>query len=227
MILAEGLGKTYRSGGKPLPVLQDVDLKVAPRDIVAILGPSGSGKTTLLGLLAGLDEPSTGRVVLGGTDLQGLTEDDRAGFRARNVGFVFQTFHLLPTLTALENVRVPLELLGTGSGTEIKERSVDLLDRVGLGDRLHHYPAQLSGGEQQRVALARAFSNRPRILFADEPTGNLDQETGSRVVDLMEALHDEADTTLVMVTHDLSLAERAHRVVRLSSGRVVSDTGAP
>jgi putative ABC transport system ATP-binding protein len=225
MIVAERLGKTYRSGGRPLPVLRDVDLRVSAHEILAILGPSGSGKTTLLGLLAGLDDPTSGRVLLGGTELGALGEDGRAEFRARNVGFVFQTFHLLPTLTALENVRVPLELLGSGSGT--RGRAADLLERVGLGDRLHHYPAQLSGGEQQRVALARAFSNRPRILFADEPTGNLDQETGGRVVELMEELHQEAGSTLVLVTHDLTLAERAHRVVRLADGRVVSDSATP
>lgn len=226
MIVAEGLGKTYVSGGRPLPVLDAVDLRIAAEAFVAILGPSGSGKTTLLGLLAGLDEPSAGRVKLDGVDLFALTEDQRAGFRALNVGFVFQTFHLLPTLTALENVLVPLELSGGRPARELRERASDLLERVGLGGRLDHYPTQLSGGEQQRVALARAFVNRPRILFADEPTGNLDQETGGRVIDLMEALNREARTTLVLVTHDLTLAERAHRVVRLAGGRLVSDTGA-
>jgi putative ABC transport system ATP-binding protein len=224
MIVAEGLGKTYVSGGRPLPVLREVDLSIRAEAFVAILGPSGSGKTTLLGLLAGLDEPSTGRVKLDGVDLSVLTEDERAGFRARNVGFVFQTFHLLPTLTALENVLVPLELSGDRPARELRDRAAGLLERVGLGDRLDHYPAQLSGGEQQRVALARAFANRPRILFADEPTGNLDQDTGSRVIELMEALNREARTTLVLVTHDLALAERAHRVVRLAGGRVVSDS---
>ena len=224
MIVAEGLGKTYLSGGRPLPVLRDVDLAIPAEAFVAILGPSGSGKTTLLGLLAGLDEPSAGRVRLDGVDLSALTEDERAGFRARNVGFVFQTFHLLPTLTALENVLVPLELLGERRPRELRERAAGLLDRVGLADRLDHYPNQLSGGEQQRVALARAFANRPRILFADEPTGNLHQETGARVIDLMEDLNREARTTLVLVTHDLALAARAHRVVRLADGRVVSDT---
>lgn len=223
MILAEGLGKTYQSGGRPLPVLAGVDLHIPAEAFVAILGPSGSGKTTLLGLLAGLDEPSTGRVCLDGVDLTALTEDERAGFRARNVGFVFQTFHLLPTLTALENVLVPLELMGGRHAREMRDGAVGLLERVGLGGRLDHYPTQLSGGEQQRVALARAFANRPRILFADEPTGNLDQETGSKVIELMEALNREARTTLVLVTHDLALAARAHRVVRLAGGRVVED----
>jgi putative ABC transport system ATP-binding protein len=227
MIVAEGLGKTYLSGGRPLSVLRDVALAIPAESFVAILGPSGSGKTTLLGLLAGLDEPSAGRVRLDGVDLTALTEDERAGFRARNVGFVFQTFHLLPTLTALENVLVPLELLGDRPPRELRERASHLLGRVGLGDRLDHYPSQLSGGEQQRVALARAFANRPRILFADEPTGNLDQETGAKVIELMEDLNREARTTLVLVTHDLALAARAHRIVRLADGRVVSDSGAP
>jgi putative ABC transport system ATP-binding protein len=223
MIVAQGLEKTYVSGGRPLPVLRAIDLEVAPESFVAVVGPSGSGKTTLLGLLAGLDEPSAGRVLLDGQDLFALTEDQRAGFRAERVGFVFQTFHLLPTLTALENVLVPLELRGGARG--LRERAAGLLDRVGLGDRLDHYPAQLSGGEQQRVALARAFANEPRILFADEPTGNLDQETGATIVDMLVELNREARTTLVLVTHDLALAERAHRTVRLTGGRIVSDTG--
>jgi putative ABC transport system ATP-binding protein len=221
MIVAQGLEKTYTSGGRPLPVLRDVDLEVAPESFVAVVGPSGSGKTTLLGLLAGLDVPSAGRVLLDGQDLFALTEDQRAGFRAQRVGFVFQTFHLLPTLTALENVLVPLELRGGGHG--LRARAMELLDHVGLGDRMHHYPAQLSGGEQQRVALARAFANRPRILFADEPTGNLDQETGAGIVAMLEELNREARTTLVMVTHDHALAERAHRIVRLGGGRIVAD----
>jgi putative ABC transport system ATP-binding protein len=224
MIVAEGLGKTYRSGGKPLTVLRDVHLNVAPEEVVAILGPSGSGKSTLLGLLAGLDQPSTGRVALDGQELSALTEDERAGFRARNVGFVFQTFHLLPSLTALENVMVPMELLGRDRPRGHRERARSLLARVGLGEREHHYPAQLSGGEQQRVALARAFSARPRLLFADEPTGNLDRDTGQRVVEVLEALNREARTTLVLVTHDPALAERAGRIVRLDGGAVVFDT---
>jgi putative ABC transport system ATP-binding protein len=221
MIVARGLEKTYTSGGRPLPVLRSIDLEVAPEAFVAVVGPSGSGKTTLLGLLAGLDEPSAGRVLLDGEDLFALTEDQRAEFRARRVGFVFQTFHLLPTLTALENVLVPLELQGEARG--LRDRAAALLERVGLADRLHHYPAQLSGGEQQRVALARAFANEPRILFADEPTGNLDSETGATIVAMMEELNREARTTLVLVTHDLALAERAHRVIRLGSGSIVAD----
>ncbi len=228
MIVAEGLGKTYRSGGRPLPVLRALDLAVEPESVVAIVGPSGSGKTTLLGLLAGLDEPTTGRVLLDGVDIFGLTEDERAGFRAAHVGFVFQTFHLLPSLTALENVLVPMELLGGGRGAprarELRERAARLLERVGLGDRLDHYPSQLSGGEQQRVALARAFANRPRILFADEPTGNLDAGTGAAVVALMDELNREARTTLVLVTHDVALAERADRVLRIGGGGILSDT---
>jgi putative ABC transport system ATP-binding protein len=221
MIVAEGLEKTYTSGGRPLPVLRSLDLEVPPESFLAIVGPSGSGKTTLLGLLAGLDEPSAGRVLLDGQDIFALTEDGRAEFRAAHVGFVFQTFHLLPTLTALENVLVPLELRGDYTGA--RERAEALLGRVGLGERLDHYPAQLSGGEQQRVALARAFANRPKILFADEPTGNLDQETGRGIVEMMEELNRDARTTLVLVTHDLSLAERAHRVVGLAGGRIAAD----
>jgi putative ABC transport system ATP-binding protein len=223
MIVAQQLGKTYPSGGRLLPVLRDVDLRVEAEEVVAILGPSGSGKTTLLGLLAGLDEPSTGRVLLDGSDLSALTEDGRAEFRSRNVGFVFQTFHLIPTLTALENVLVPLELAGLGGKGGLKARGSKLLERVGLGGRAHHYPAQLSGGEQQRIALARAFANEPKILFADEPTGNLDQETGAQVIDLLVELNRESRTTLVLVTHDLALAGRAQRVVRLSGGRLISD----
>ncbi len=204
-----------------------MDLLVPSETSVAIVGPSGSGKTTLLGLLAGLDRATTGRVQLGDQNLQALTEDERALFRARHVGFVFQTFHLLPTLTALENVLVPLELLERtvlDDGTPARTRAQQLLTRVGLGDRMDHYPIQLSGGEQQRVAVARAFANQPRILFADEPTGNLDAETGGSIVDLLEALNREERTTLALVTHDPALAERADRVVRLGAGRIVSDS---
>ncbi|MEQ1857879.1 MAG: ABC transporter ATP-binding protein [Longimicrobiales bacterium] len=221
MIVAEGLEKSYTSGGRPLPVLRRIDLEVPPEAFLSIVGPSGSGKTTLLGLLAGLDEPSAGRVLLDGQDIFALTEDGRAEFRAQKVGFVFQTFHLLPTLTALENVLVPLELRGEYDGA--RARAEALLARVGLGERTDHYPAQLSGGEQQRVALARAFVNRPKILFADEPTGNLDRETGASIVAMLEELNRDAKTTLVLVTHDPSLAERAHRVISLSGGRIASD----
>ncbi len=228
MVIAENLEQTYMSGGRPLTVLRDVSLTVEPQGFVAIVGPSGSGKTTLLGLLAGLERPTVGSVRLAGTDLNALTEDQRARFRAEFVGFVFQTFQLIPTLTALENVLVPIELRRlhepSFDGAEPERRALDLLDRVGLADRTHHYPTQLSGGEQQRVALARAFANAPKILFADEPTGNLDAATGHTVIDLLEALNGEAETTLVLVTHDPELAARARRVVRLSEGRLVPDT---
>jgi putative ABC transport system ATP-binding protein len=195
---------------------------VEPGGFVAIVGPSGSGKTTLLGLLAGLDRPSTGRVWLDGQDLDALDEDGRARLRRERVGFVFQSFQLIPTLTALENVQVPLELAGGDGAAPAR----DLLERVGLGGRGHHYPAQLSGGEQQRVALARAFSNRPRILFADEPTGNLDVRTGAVIIDLMGELNRQVGTTLVLVTHDPDLASRARRTIRLADGRVVADSAA-
>jgi len=201
-------------------VLHDVDLDVAAGESLAIVGPSGSGKTTLLGLLAGLDRPSHGQVSLLGTDLASLDEDGRAAFRARHIGFVFQTFQLIPTLTARENVLVPMELSGKLPAAERAARAVDLLHRVGLGDRLEHYPAQLSGGEQQRVALARAFANEPAILFADEPTGNLDADTGALVIELLMRLNAEAGTTLVLVTHDLELAGRTARRMRLAGGRV-------
>ena len=223
MIEARRLSRTFMSGGKPLDVLRGVDLEIEARAFVAIVGPSGSGKTTLLGLLAGLDRPTSGRVLLDGRDVNALTEDERARFRVNRIGFVFQTFHLLPTLTALENVLVPLELAGRDrlpGGESARRRAADLLDRVGLADRATHYPVQLSGGERQRVALARAFANRPRILFADEPTGNLDAETGERVAALMEELNRDAGTTLVLVTHDLELAARAGRMIQLVGGRI-------
>ncbi|HEY0672694.1 MAG TPA: ABC transporter ATP-binding protein [Longimicrobiales bacterium] len=221
LIIAQQLTQTYSSGGRPLTVLADVNLTIAPASFTAIVGPSGSGKTTLLGLLAGLDQPTAGSVQLNGQDLSALTDDERAQFRAQNVGFVFQTFQLIPTLTALENVMVPVELAGNRSHEEAKARAHSLLEQVGLGDRVEHYPAQLSGGEQQRVALARAFANQPKVLFADEPTGNLDAETGHRIIDLLVQLNAAAGTTLILVTHDTELAARAHRVVRLSGGRIV------
>lgn len=221
LIVAEGLEKTYESGGRPLRVLDSLDLAIERESVVAVVGPSGSGKTTLLGLMAGLDAPSGGRILIDGQDLSALTEDGRAEFRAHRIGFVFQTFHLLPTMTAVENVMVPLEL--QGSFGDARARAAELIDRVGLSDRADHYPAQLSGGEQQRVALARAFANRPAILFADEPTGNLDERTGGAIVDMLEELNEEERTTLVLVTHDMALAERAQRVVTLSAGRVASD----
>jgi putative ABC transport system ATP-binding protein len=220
MLIADDLQKSYRSGGRPLAALQNVSFQVEPGETVAIVGPSGSGKTTLLGLLAGLDRPTGGRVLLDGTDLGALSEDDRARLRREKIGFVFQSFQLIPTLTARENVAVPLDLAGNGGGAA---RADELLERVGLGGRGHHYPAQLSGGEQQRVALARAFIHRPSILFADEPTGNLDAATGARIIELMMELNRELGTTLVLVTHDLDLAGRARRVIRLADGAVVSD----
>jgi len=228
MIVVENLEQTYTSGGRPLTVLHDVSFSLEERGFLAIVGPSGSGKTTLLGLLAGLDRPSAGTVRLDGVDLNALSEDDRAVIRADRVGFVFQTFQLIPTLTALENVLVPVEIQATTRhGRADAARARELLERVGLGDRTHHYPAQLSGGEQQRVALARAFANRPKVLFADEPTGNLDAATGRAVIDLLVELNRAEQTTLVMVTHDRELAGRAQRVMRLSGGRIVSDTTAP
>jgi putative ABC transport system ATP-binding protein len=225
MIVAEDLEQTYLSGGRPLTVLRQINLAVEPQEFVAIIGPSGSGKTTLLGLLAGLDRPTRGIVRLDGEDLSRLSEDARARLRAAKVGFVFQTFQLMPTLTALENVLVPIELRG-GHAARNGERARRLLERVGLGDRAHHYPAQLSGGEQQRVGLARAFAAEPKILFADEPTGSLDTETGGAVIDLLVELNRDAGTTLMLVTHDPALAARARRVIRLSGGRIVSDTRA-
>jgi putative ABC transport system ATP-binding protein len=221
MLIARDLEKTYRSGEGSLTVLQDVSLDVQEGEFVAILGPSGSGKTTLLGLLAGLDTPSAGSVRIAGTELATLTEDERARFRRDHVGFVFQSFQLISSLTAQENVQVPLELRGEQGAAE---RARALLGRVGLKGRTDHFPAQLSGGEQQRVALARAFVHAPRILFADEPTGNLDGATGEGIIGLLEELNRERGTTLVLVTHDLELAGRARRTIRLADGRVVSDT---
>ena len=221
MLVARQLTKEYRSGQHQLTVLRDVSFTIPQGAFVAIVGPSGSGKTTLLGLLAGLDTPSRGTVVLDGADLARLSEDARARLRGEKVGFVFQSFQLIPTLTAVENVTVPLELRGE-RGADARAR--ELLGRVGLSGRGHHFPAQLSGGEQQRVAIARAFVNRPRILFADEPTGNLDGATGARIVELLESLNREDGTTIVLVTHDLSLAARAQRVIRVADGAVVEDS---
>lgn len=221
ILQVENLTKTYASGGRDLTVLQGVNFTLEPGDTFAIVGPSGSGKTTLLGLCAGLDRASTGSVSLNDIRLDTLTEDQRAAIRNQYVGFIFQNFQLLPTLTALENVMVPLELRGSELAAKDIARSAQaLLERVGLGQRGHHYPAQLSGGEQQRVSLARAFTNRPKLLFADEPTGNLDADTSATVVDLLFELNREAGTTLVLVTHDLELASRTQRIIRLKGGRV-------
>ncbi len=218
---ADRLTKTFRSGSRRLTVVEDVSLRVMPGEACAVVGPSGSGKTTLLGLCAGLEPPTEGRVQLCGHDLAALDEDARADVRSRHVGFVFQTFRLLPTLTALENVMVPAELRGRGA--EARARAAELLESVGLGARAGHYPAQLSGGEQQRVGLARAFINRPAILFADEPTGNLDAETAARVEALLFDLNATAGTALVLVTHNRALARRTGRVLRLRGGRVEAD----
>jgi putative ABC transport system ATP-binding protein len=216
----ENLSKTYKNGSKTLTILHDINFSVEAGSTVAIVGPSGSGKTTLLGLCAGLDYVSTGTVELNNVRLDTLNEDARAQVRNRYVGFIFQNFQLLPTLTALENVMVPLELRGEKN---VRGRSRDLLDKVGLSDRLHHYPAQLSGGEQQRVSIARAFVNKPRILFADEPTGNLDTETSEKVIQLLFDLNHEAGTTLVIVTHNLDLAADTKRIIKLRGGGIVSD----
>ena len=211
------LSKMVPNGADTLAILQDIDLEVMPGEAVGILGASGSGKSTLLGLLAGLDTPSAGRVELDGRDLFSLDEDGRAELRARLLGFVFQSFHLLSALNALENVMLPLELAGDGAAAR---RAVAMLNRVGLGERLHHYPKTLSGGEQQRVALARAFVIEPKLLLADEPTGNLDAATGADIIDLLFELNAERGTTLALVTHDEMLARRCSRLIRLARGRI-------
>ena len=214
------VSKTYRSGSRALTVLDDIAFSVTAGETFALVGPSGSGKTTLLGLCAGLDQPTDGSIWLNGIKLDTLTEDERAQVRNEHVGFIFQNFQLLPTLTALENVMVPLELQGQ---RKVRPRAMDLLDKVGLAERANHYPVQLSGGEQQRVALARAFANEPSIMFADEPTGNLDEETSQRVEQLLFDLNREAGTTLVLVTHDLELAAKTHRTLKLKGGRIAEE----
>ena len=219
------LYRKFQSGTKTLTVVNDINFSIPEGISCAIVGPSGSGKTTLLGLCAGLDRPSSGTVTLNGIPLNPLNEDERAQVRNQHVGFVFQTFQLVPTLTAIENVMVPLELRGEAT-KEVRERARELLESVGLGDRTHHYPTQLSGGEQQRVAIARAFINNPKILFADEPTGNLDTETGEYIENLIFELNEKQGTTLVMVTHDLELAKKCDRIIRLKNGLVNEDTHA-
>ncbi|MBW1298321.1 ABC transporter ATP-binding protein [Aquimarina litoralis] len=214
------LEKTYNSGSKKLTVLHSISFDVEQGSTFSIIGPSGSGKTTLLGLCAGLDQPDSGTVELCGQNLSELDEDQRAQLRNKEVGFIFQDFQLLPTLTALENVIVPLELQGVKNASK---KGIELLNKVGLGDRFHHYPSQLSGGEQQRVALARAFSTSPSILFADEPTGNLDEETGEKVIKLLFELNKEAGTTLVIISHDLDLANRTQQILRLKGGKIISN----
>ena len=220
MIKAENLQKRVPMAGAELEILKGINLEIKSGESVAIVGASGSGKSTLLGLLAGLDEASGGRVIIGGTDLGQLDEDGRALFRGREVGFVFQSFQLLPALTALENVMLPLELKGQG---DAKTQAESFLGRVELGPRMDHYPSQLSGGEQQRVAIARAFASGPAILFADEPTGNLDTRTGAHIIDLLFELNREQGTTLVLVTHDQSLAGRCERCLVLEAGALVTE----
>ena len=218
----QNVSKTYQSAGRTLTVLDNISFEVEPGSTLSIVGPSGSGKTTLLGLCAGLDRATSGSVQLNHIKLENLDEDERAFVRNEHVGFIFQNFQLLSTLTALENVMVPLELRRQKNARTV---ALELLEKVGLADRSHHYPVQLSGGEQQRVSLARAFSNKPHILFADEPTGNLDAETSEKVENLIFDLNKEAGTTLVLVTHNLELASRTGRIIKLKGGRLVSDTG--
>jgi putative ABC transport system ATP-binding protein len=220
MISVRDLGMRLASGGRAVDVLSDVTLEVPAGQFLAIAGPSGSGKSTLLGLIAGLDQPTAGRIEVAGTEITGLDEDALARFRRDHVGYVFQSFHLIPTLTAQENVAVPLELAGEA---DVIARAAALLGEVGLAGRAHHYPVQLSGGEQQRVAVARALARRPAILLADEPTGNLDSATGKQIIDLLVAANRHLGRTLVLVTHDAALAAHADRVVTLADGRIVSD----
>lgn len=217
VVKVSGLGKTVDNGGEPLTILQDISFSVMPGETVAIVGASGSGKSTLLGLLAGLDLPTAGGVALDDTDLSTLDEDQRARLRGRLLGFVFQSFQLLPSLTALENVMLPLELAGTAGATGLAR---EWLERVGLGHRLKHYPKHLSGGEQQRVALARAFAPNPRLVLADEPTGNLDAATGQQIIELMFDLNARQGTTLLLVTHDEAIAARCGRTLRIQSGQL-------
>jgi putative ABC transport system ATP-binding protein len=219
ILQTENLTKSYTSAGKQLTVLDHVNMQVEAGSTMAIVGPSGSGKTTLLGLCAGLDSATSGSVLLNGIRLETLSEDKRAEVRNQYVGFIFQNFQLLPTLTALENVMVPMELRRQ---TNVRAKAMELLDRVGLKERAHHYPVQLSGGEQQRISLARAFANTPKILFADEPTGNLDAETAERVEQLLFALNREAGTTLVIVTHNNELAAKTNHIVRIKGGKLVN-----
>src|SRR5713226_4559815 len=223
MIQVRGLRMRLTSGGRPVDVLADVSLDVPAGRFLAIAGPSGSGKSTLLGLIAGLDRPTSGSITVAGVEITGLGEDALARFRRDTIGYVFQSYHLIPTLTALENAAVPLELAGDADALA---RARALLEEVGLGDRAHHYPAQLSGGEQQRVAVARAIARRPKLLLADEPTGNLDSATGKQIIELLVALNRNRASTLVLVTHDPALAAYADRIVTLRDGRVVADEAA-
>ena len=222
VLAANNISKEVSSPEGSLTILDKVSFNVAAGESVAVVGPSGAGKSTLLALLAGLDLPTAGHVLLNGANLSELDEDGRAALRAENVGFVFQSFHLVPSLNALENVMLPLELAGAA---DARTASLRIIDEVGLSDRWRHYPAQLSGGEKQRVAIARAFATEPAVLFADEPTGNLDSRTGNNIMDLMFELNQSSSTTLVLVTHDLSIAGRCKRVLSLDAGQLVSDTG--
>jgi putative ABC transport system ATP-binding protein len=220
MIAIRHLSMRLTAGGRRVTILDDVTLSIPPKQMVAVMGPSGSGKSTLLRLIAGLDRPTDGAIVLDGIDITTLSESRMAKFRRIKIGYIFQSFHLIPTLTALENVLVPLELAGDAAA---KDLAAELLHAVGLQNRVHHYPVQLSGGEQQRVAVARAFACRPPILLADEPTGNLDSQTGRHVMDLLLSLHRDYGTTLVLVTHDRAIASLMHRVIALRDGRIESD----
>jgi putative ABC transport system ATP-binding protein len=224
ILRTEQVRKTYTSAGRTLTVLEDINFNVEEGSSLAIVGPSGSGKTTLLGLCAGLDSASSGSVVLNDIRLETLNEDQRAAVRNQFVGFIFQNFQLLPTLTALENIMVPMELRREKN---IRPKALELLDKVGLADRGHHYPVQLSGGEQQRVSLARAFSNTPRILFADEPTGNLDAETSEKIENLLFSLNRDAGTTLIVVTHNADLAARTNKIIRIKGGKLVEEKANP
>ncbi len=220
MIDIKNVTKTVRSGTENLTILDDVSLEIPSGQFVAVTGASGSGKSTLLGLIAGLDAPSSGTVVIDGETITAMSEDDLATLRSEKIGFIFQSFHLIPSLTAFENVLIPMEILGL---KDAKERAAKLLEDVELTNRGHHYPSELSGGEQQRIAIARAFANRPIILLADEPTGNLDSKNGNHIFDLMTGMHKKNDVTLVLVTHDINLARKAQRQIRLRDGRVLSD----
>ncbi len=224
LIQVQHLTMRLPAGGRLVTILDDLSFEIAAGQRVAMVGPSGSGKSTLLGLIAGLDRPTSGSIVVSGADITAMSERALARFRRETIGYIFQSFHLIPTLTAMENVAVPLEL---GRDRSAQARAAQLLKAVGLDDRLHHYPVQLSGGEQQRVAVARAFASRPPLLLADEPTGNLDSTTGQQVIDLLLDLHREQGTTLVLVTHDHHLASRMDRVITLRDGRVVSDRTQP
>ena len=223
ILQVKNLTRKFKSGSRLLSVVNNVNFNIDKGSVNAIVGPSGSGKTTLLGLCAGLDQPTSGEVKLQGISLDSLDEDNRARVRNEHVGFVFQTFQLVPTLTAIENIMVPLELRGISS-IDVRKRAEQLLLEVGLADRSHHYPTQLSGGEQQRVAIARAFINEPKILFADEPTGNLDTETGEHIEELIFNLNKSQQTTLILVTHDIELAQKCDRIIRIKNGKIDSDT---